>query len=187
MRVAEALYVAPEKNWLHHDGKLNLKFKDKLHLSEEGYHKFSLYVLKILASAPQSASTYEHAIGEFEASSPPTYSFPSSIISPVPTVSSNSFLFCQDDFPSLSADVGSSSHLILPTPSALSVSTVFTSSCFPPLSCLSSHLSSTLSVPSSSAAASCFAAASPCSAASPSCCDAAASPSCSAAAVAAAS
>ena len=109
-----------------------------------------------MASASQSASTYEYAIREFEALSPPTYSFPSSIISPVHShvleVSSKSFLLCQDDLPSLSADVGSSSRHILPTWSALSVSTVFSSSCFPPLSCLSSHRSSSFSVTDSSAA-----------------------------------
>ena len=135
-------------------------FRDKLHLGEKGYRKFSLYILKILASTSQSfansSPTYEYAIGEFEALS-------SSIISPEHShalcneVSSESFLLCQDDFPSLSAIVSShippcsatesfllsqddfpslstvrsSSDLILSW-SALSVSAVFTASCFPP-------------------------------------------------------
>ena len=103
----KALYVAPESDWTHPDGRLNMKFffRDKLHLSEEGYRKFSLYILMILASTSQSfansSPTYEYAIGEFEALS-------SSIISPEHShvlcneVSSESFLLCQDDFPSLS-------------------------------------------------------------------------------------
>ena len=143
----EALYIPPDDNWLCPDGRLNMKFffKDKLHLSEEGYHNFSLYILKILASAPQSfanssQTNYEYAIGEFEALSLPTYS---KLISPVQShvISSQSFLFCQDDFPCLSADVGSLSHLSLSTWSASSIPPDFTTSSFPPL-CLSSNPSS---------------------------------------------
>ena len=51
---SHALYLQPENNWLHPDGTLNVRFfyKDKLHLSKEGYRKFSLYIRKILGFMP---------------------------------------------------------------------------------------------------------------------------------------
>ena len=115
----------------------------------------------MLASALQSFANssltiYAYAIGEFEALSLPTYSRP---ISPVhsPMISSKSFLFYQDDFPCLYADVGFLSNLPLPTWSASSIPPVFTASSFPPL-CLSSNISSavtsTLAVVTISSAAS---------------------------------
>ena len=139
------VYLPPESNWVHPGGKLNLKFfyKDKLHLSEEGYHKFSLYILKILASAPKSfvnssISTYEYAIGEFEALSPTRSTV---IQSSVHSHCTRTFL-CQDDFSSILSNVGSSSSYInLPTWPVfsaislpfvcLSVCTISCSTCFP--------------------------------------------------------
>ena len=115
----QTVYLSPESNWVHPDGKLNIKFfcKDKLHLSEAGYRKFSLYILKVLASAPQSfvnssISTYEYAIGEFEALSPPK----STIIQSSVHSHCTRTLLCQDNFPSILSNVGSlSSYLNLPT------------------------------------------------------------------------
>ena len=57
-----ALYLKPENDWLCPNGTHNLRYyyKDKLHLIEEGYHKFSKYILKILASStncPPAAPT----------------------------------------------------------------------------------------------------------------------------------
>ena len=56
------------------------RIEGKLHNSQEGYHKFSLFIFKILASVSQSfanlsPSTYEYAIGEYEALSPPKMHF----------------------------------------------------------------------------------------------------------------
>ena len=157
----QTLYLTPEINWVHPDGKLNLKFfyKDKLHLREEGYHKFSLYILKTMASAPRSFvnsyPSYEYAIGEFEALSLSTINQPSSHChSTYREDSSRSFILCQDEFPSLpSTNVGSSPCL---RPTWLSPSVIFLSStssftslcCFPPLPILSSSVpASSSSVP----------------------------------------
>ena len=105
-------------------------------------------------SFANSSPTYEYAIGEFEALS-------SSIISPEHShvlcneVSSESFLLCQDDFPSLST-VRSSSEFLIPSWSALSVSAVFTASCFPPLPisvASTSAVSTVVGVPSAVSAA----------------------------------
>ena len=162
----QTLYLTLEINWVHPDGKLNLKFfyKDKLHLSEEGYHKFSLYILKIMASAPRSfvnsSPPYEYAIGEFEALSLSTINQPSSHChSTYREDSSGSFILCQDEFPSLpSTDVGSSPCLLTTWLSSSVISLSSTSSftscslcCFPPLPILSSSVpASSSSVPASS-------------------------------------
>ena len=160
----QTLYLTPEINWVHPDRKLNLKFfyKDQLHLSEEGYHKFSLYILKIMASAPRSfvnsSPSYEYAIGEIEALSLSTINQPSSHChSTYREDSSRSFILCQDEFPSLRSTYVGSSPCLLPTwlsSSVISLSSTssFTSCCFPPLPILTSSVpaSSSSSVPASS-------------------------------------
>ena len=135
-------FLIPDENWLLPDKTLNLSYfyKDRLHLSKEGYKNFSLAIKsKLSPSIPpipsaSLSSNNECAIGKFELVTETVSStLPSPICHPDTKCKQpfTSFSLCQNDFPALPSSATTAS---LPLPVLSSpLRTTALSSCY--LSC----------------------------------------------------